>query len=61
MLSEYSETGVSQTYNDILYEDYNEIPVDIDTFITDPYYLGKAWMDGAGNCKMYPFWRKVLR
>ena len=42
ILKELSETGVSKTYNDLLYQDYTEIPVDIETFITDDRYMGRA-------------------
>ena len=42
ILKELSETGVSKTYNDLLYQDYAEIPVDIETFITDDRYMGRA-------------------
>lgn len=61
ILSQLAETGESETYNDLLYGEYNEIPVDIDTFIDNDYYLGQAWKDSSGNSKMYPYWRKVLR
>jgi len=36
--------------------DYKELPVDIETFITDNRYLGKAWHTADGKCKLYPFW-----
>lgn len=36
---------------------YNEIPVDIDTFIEDDYYLGKATNNGKN---IFPFWRSTL-
>ena len=61
ILKQLSETGESNIYNDLLYSDYEEIPVDIDTFIDNDYYLGSAWKDSAGNSKMYPYWRKRLR
>ena len=56
ILKELSEKGVSQTYTDLLYADYNEIPVDIETFLSDDKYLGKAWKDASGKSKIYPFW-----
>ena len=37
---------------------YKEIPVDIDTFIEDPYFIGK-YTDGGK--RIYPFWRNALR
>lgn len=36
---------------------YKEIPVDIDTFISDPKYLGKSTNNGE---LIYPFWREKL-
>ena len=61
ILKEYSEKGSSKEFNNILYEDYNEIPVDIETFVTDDNYLGKAWKDASGKLKLYPFWLKKLK
>ena len=29
------DSGNSKSFTDLMYEDYNEIPVDIETFITD--------------------------
>jgi len=56
ILKEFANKGVSQTYTDLLYADYNEIPVDIETFLNDDNYLGKAWKDTTGKSKIYPFW-----
>jgi hypothetical protein len=42
IFKELSETGTSNLFNDLLYEDYAEIPVDILTFVDDPEYLGNA-------------------
>jgi len=49
-------------------EGYREVPVDIDEFIEDDYYLGRIWggvwdeiSENAGQPKVYPFWRDVLR
>lgn len=60
IFKELSETGTSNLFNDLLYEDYAEIPVDILTFVDDPEYLGNAWHDAQGNSKLYPYWRKEL-
>ena len=61
ILEEFSENNTSSTYNDLLFEDYNEIPVDIETFLTDNRYLGNAWRDASGKLKLYPFWLKCLK
>lgn len=56
MVNELTTYGASNTLKSLWYEDYDEIPVDIDTFIDDPRYLGNALGD-----TVYPFWRDVLR
>lgn len=56
MINEMKTTGSSDTLKNLWYQDYDEIPVDIDTFIEDPYYLGNALGD-----TIYPFWRQQLR
>lgn len=58
ILEEIAATGDSQTYRDIWLSDYIEIPVDIDTFLCDDYYLGKITRNGNA---IYPFWRDFLR
>lgn len=61
ILQEYSCNNVSNTYNDLLYADYEEIPVDIDTFLYDPKYLGKGLIDSEGNKTVYPYWVETLK
>lgn len=61
ILKQFSQSGKSKLYDDLLYEDYNEIPVDIETFITDDRYLGKAWKDAESKLKLYPFWLEQLK
>ena len=61
MMKEFSSCGESKTYNDLLYADWKEIPVDIETFLTDDNYLGKAWKDANGKSKIYPFWMNTLK
>ena len=58
ILQEFSETGESETYNTVWLQDYEEIPVDIDTFLENDEYLGKATNHGT---QIYPFWRNALR
>lgn len=58
ILKELSEFGESETFEKVWLEDYEEIPVDIDTFLEDPEYLGKATRNGT---QIYPFWRQQLR
>lgn len=61
ILGEMSSKGSSNTYNNLLYEDYEEIPVDIITFIKDKKYLGNAWHLSDGECKLYPYWENKLQ
>jgi hypothetical protein len=61
ILSEFSETGKSRTFDNLIYADYQEIPVDIVTFLKDERYLGNAWRDSSGNFKLYPFWEEKLK
>lgn len=61
ILQEFSASGSSQKYQELKYRDYKEIPVDIETFLTDDNYLGKAWKDATGKSKLYPFWLEQLK
>ena len=61
ILKELSEKGKSEKYENLLYADYSEIPVDIITFIEDPKYLGNAWHDSEGKSKLYPYWKERLQ
>lgn len=61
ILGEYGECGESKTLAGLLRADYTEIPVDIETFVTDDAYLGRAWKDASGKLKMYPFWMDTLK
>lgn len=59
ILSEITnKDGNSDLYKDILDADYDEIPVDIDTFIEDDRYIGKVTNNGT---TIYPYWRNKLR
>lgn len=61
ILKQYSDTGYSEIFDKLKYEDYKEVPVDIETFITDDNYLGRAWKDAEGKLKLYPFWLETLK
>ena len=58
ILQEFSEAGESETYNTVWLQDYEEVPVDIDTFLESDEYMGKATNHGT---QIYPFWRNALR
>lgn len=61
ILDEYTLYGNSDTFKELQEADYKEIPVDIETFLTDDRYLGKAWKDASGKSKLYPFWLEKLK
>lgn len=53
ILGEISITGASSIYTKYLYKDYDEIPVDIDTFLRNPKYLGKGLVNDEGVFTAY--------
>lgn len=61
ILQQYSEGGSSTLFDDLIYADYKEIPVDIVTFIKDNRYLGRAWHLADGTCKLFPYWENKLK
>ena len=58
ILAEESLTGNSKSLNDVYNADYEEIPVDIDTFLESPEYLGGSTDNGRA---IYPYWRNAYR
>ena len=60
ILKEMSD-GDSSSYTSLILEDYEEIPVDIDTFLHDSKYLGKGLIDNEGRFTVYPYWVKTLK
>ena len=66
ILKEYSQDGQSAILEDLKYSDYEEIPVDIITFITEEKYLGRGlWIKdeftGERKCTVFPYWIDVLK
>lgn len=61
ILQEYSVGDNSSTFNDILHSDYDEVPVDIDTFLHDPKYLGRGLINEEGKFTVYPYWVDTLK
>ncbi len=61
ILNEISTQGSSNLYTDLLYYDYDEIPVDIDTFLTNPRYLGKGLINEEGKFTVFPYWVETLK
>lgn len=54
ILEEIVSEGSSNTYNNLLKEDYTEIPVDIETFLKNPRYLGKGLVDEENTFTVFP-------
>ena len=61
ILEQYASKGSSNLFNELVYSDYEEIPVDIETFLTDDNYMGQAWKDTEGKLKIYPYWMEKLK
>lgn len=56
LLEIYAE-GKSKTYEDLWLSDYKEIPVDKETFLKDPKYLGNTNNEGKS---IYPAWMDTM-
>lgn len=61
ILEQFSNDGKSEIFNSILYQDYEEIPVDITTFLHNPHYLGKGLTDAEGRFTLFPYWEDLLK
>ena len=61
ILEEVSQGKSSKKYNDLIYADYAEVPVDIETFLKDRRYMGNSWHTPEGTFKLYPFWLEKLK
>ena len=65
ILEQMSTTGSSELLDTLKYADFDEVPVDIDTFLDDDDYLGKdIWAEdattGERRCTLFPYWRETL-
>ncbi len=58
ILDQLIKQGKSNIFESLMDADWKEKPVDIITFLTDDYYLGKAWKTSEGKSKLFPFWKK---
>lgn len=52
------QKGKSDKYKELMMTYYEEVPVTIDKFISDPLYLGKSTNNGEG---IYPYWKNALK
>lgn len=55
MLKEIAATGKSETLDKLKYGDFEEIPVDIHTFLHDKRYLGNGLYDQDGRFTLFPY------
>lgn len=58
ILKEVADKGYSQTLEQIWLKDFVEVPVSIETFISDSSYLGETNNNGS---MVYPFWHETLK
>lgn len=61
ILEQYSQSGSSEVHQDLIYQDYAEIPVNIETFLYDEEYLGKSLINSEGKKTVYPYWVETLK
>ena len=60
ILQEMSK-GSDNLYRELKYKDYEEIPVDIDTFLHDKRYLGNGLINDEGKFTVFPYWVETLK
>lgn len=60
ILEEVQSTGTSDSLYDLYKQDYDEIPVDIYTFLHNERYLGKGLIDDEGRYTVFPYWEQLL-
>ena len=66
IFDQIAATGSSELLDNLQYGDFEEVPVDIDTFLDDDDYLGKGlWesdpITGERRCTLFPYWRNTLK
>lgn len=58
ILLDISNKGKSEELENLYYDDYEEIPVDLETFLSDEQYLGKYTNGGRD---IYDKWKEELK
>lgn len=61
ILKQFSVDGKSNNYDLLMSQDWEEIPVDISTFLHDKRYLGNALYDPEGKFTLFPYWEEKLK
>ncbi|MBO7078323.1 MAG: hypothetical protein J6W64_00745 [Bacilli bacterium] len=55
ILKQYSANGESELLDELQNFDFEEVPVDITTFIHDKKYLGNGLYDQEGRFTLFPY------
>ncbi len=55
------KSGKNNTYQNLINDVWDEVPVDIDTFIDDDRYMRNYFYPDGKSCIVYPRWRKELK
>ena len=53
--------GDSGLLNKLKYADFDEIPVDVETFLHDKRYLGNGLIDAENRFTVFPYWEEMLK
>lgn len=61
ILKQVASSGNSELLDTLKYSDFDEIPVDIHTFLHDKKYLGNALYDKDGRFTLFPYWEEKLQ
>ena len=66
ILKQYSQEGHSDILEELKYSDFEEVPVDIMTFISEEQYLGRGLyikdeFTGERRCTVFPYWIETLK
>lgn len=61
ILQQFSMSGESKIFEDLKYSDFDEIPVDIETFLKEPKYLGRGLINKEGKFTVFPYWIQMLK
>lgn len=61
ILKDINKSNNSDTYNTFINDVWDEIPVDIDTFIDNEKYMRSYFYPDGKSCIVYPRWRKELK
>jgi len=60
ILKQVAANGNSELLSTLKYSEFEEIPVDIHTFLHDRKYLGNALYDKDGRFTLFPYWEEKL-